>query len=188
VKRIQPVVEGHGDREAVPVLLRRLLHRDEVFDVDVGKPVRWPRSKLRRPEALRQAVALARMQADCAAIPVLFDTDGECPVSLLRELGAAARDAGGGVPVETVFAHREFEAWFLASSEAMGVPPTHEDPETVSGAKERLRDAVRGAYHEVADQPRFAANCDLDAASRSARSFRAFESAVRRLIAAVRGG
>ena len=74
--RIQPVVEGHGEIEAVPVLLRRLLCEAQIFDVDVGRPIRKARSELATEEGLARTIALARLQPNCAAILVLFDGEG----------------------------------------------------------------------------------------------------------------
>ena len=76
--RIQPVVEGHGEIEAVPVLLRRLLCEAQIFDVDVGRPIRKARSELATEEGLARAIALARLQPNCAAILVLFDGEEDC--------------------------------------------------------------------------------------------------------------
>ena len=42
-----PIVEGHGEVGALPVLIRRIAHeRLERFDFNVAKPFRMPRSKI----------------------------------------------------------------------------------------------------------------------------------------------
>ena len=43
---IQPIVEGHGEVAAVPVLLRRMLAEARTTGVDIGKPIRRRRSQL----------------------------------------------------------------------------------------------------------------------------------------------
>ena len=43
---IQPIVEGHGEVGAVPVLLRRFLQDADLFDVKVGNPIRCKRSQI----------------------------------------------------------------------------------------------------------------------------------------------
>ena len=49
------IVEGHGDREAVPVLIRRIAERlDPALVVHVASPIRTSRYKL---EALRKSLA-----------------------------------------------------------------------------------------------------------------------------------
>jgi len=39
-KAIQPIVEGHGEVDAVPLLLRRLLHEAGVYALDINQPHR----------------------------------------------------------------------------------------------------------------------------------------------------
>lgn len=60
---IQPIVEGHGEVDAVPVLLRRLRDEAGAFDLQIGVPIRHTRAQLVREATLRQAVELARRQS-----------------------------------------------------------------------------------------------------------------------------
>ncbi len=53
---IQPIVEGHGEVPAVPVLIRSLARRMNVYNVGVAPPIRRPRSKLIKKDTLEQAV------------------------------------------------------------------------------------------------------------------------------------
>ena len=46
--KIIPIVEGHGEVAAVPVLLRRIAKRLNAYDVQVGKPIRCQRHNLSR--------------------------------------------------------------------------------------------------------------------------------------------
>ena len=62
---IQPIVEGHGEVPAVPVLLRKLAALMAVPFVQVGAPIRSKRSQLAREDGMRQAVAIARAQPGC---------------------------------------------------------------------------------------------------------------------------
>jgi len=41
---IQPIVEGHGEVSAVPVLLRRLRDQAQAFALDINAPIRRKRS------------------------------------------------------------------------------------------------------------------------------------------------
>lgn len=44
---VVPIVEGHGDAAAVPVLLRRLVDAAQAWDaVRIGQPIRCKRSQL----------------------------------------------------------------------------------------------------------------------------------------------
>ena len=45
--RVACVVEGHGERDAVPVLLRRIAQRVAAdAELQIARPIRVPRSKL----------------------------------------------------------------------------------------------------------------------------------------------
>ena len=179
--KIQPVVEGHGEVKAFPVLLRRLIKAAEAWDVGIGAPVRQPRSRLVGREGLRAAVRLARRQPDCCAILILLDGDDDCPAELGPRLRAWAADEAAGRPFEVVIAHREYEAWFLAGLETLcgmsGIPGTaarHPRPEEPRDAKRELerRMGPQGSYLETVHQAAFSARFSLASAWRRSRSFR----------------
>ena len=181
---IQPIVEGHGDVAAVPVLLRRLIEEAQAYRLSVGKPIRQPRGKLVKQDSLRTAVKLALRQRDCGSILVLFDGDDDCPRNLAPTLRTWAREEAGPIPCEVVIAKHEYEAWFLAALDSLGLaggtsPPR--DPEAVRGAKEKLESFMpQESYVEKVDQPRFTAHLDMAAACRC-RSFRQMVTAFGRL-------
>lgn len=55
LERLFPIVEGHGEVEAVPVLLRRLVgHRG----VTVAPAFRLPRTKMTDCQEFRSAIAM----------------------------------------------------------------------------------------------------------------------------------
>lgn len=171
--RIVPIVEGHGEVEAVPVLLRRLA-ADLGTWLDVARPIRIPKGKLVKEGELRRAVQLAgRLSAPGDAILVLLDADEDFPAQLASELRVWASSERGDRRISVVFAKREFEAWFLAAAESLvarkrlatGVTPPA-DPEAVSDAKGWLSRAMGRHYSETLDQPALAAEFDLVAAGR----------------------
>jgi hypothetical protein len=77
---IQPIVEGHGEVEAVPVLLRRMRDRALTYPLDVNPPIRRHRNEFFEEAQVRKAVRLALKQ-DCQAILLIVDGDGDndCP-------------------------------------------------------------------------------------------------------------
>jgi hypothetical protein len=171
------IVEGHGEVEAVPVLLRRLANTlDPALNLQVAQPIRVTKSKLLQPRELERAVELAaRKVGSSGAIFILLDSDEDCPATLGPELLRRARAARSDVSIAVVLAKREFEAWFLAAVESLrgrrGLrtdlePPAQ--PENVQGAKEWLTDHMTagGHYVETLDQPALTAVFDLDAARR----------------------
>ncbi|PKO21594.1 MAG: hypothetical protein CVU38_13910 [Chloroflexi bacterium HGW-Chloroflexi-1] len=179
--RLACIVEGHGEVQAVPVLLRRLASAlDPTLALQVEQPIRITKSKLLQAGELERAVELAaRKVGGGGAILILLDSDEDCPALLGPNLLGRASAVRGDVPISVVLAKHEFEAWFLAAAESLRgrrglrtdlAPPAQ--PETVQGAKEWLADRMTGDRHyvETLDQPALAAIFDL-AAARRADSF-----------------
>lgn len=192
--RIQPIVEGHGEVKAVPVLLRRLRDEMGTFDIEINTPIRSKRSNLVAEESLRRAVRLALLQDQCGAILILFDADDDCPRDLAPRIETIARDAAGTVPCAVVMATREFESWFLASLESLrgnrGIrvdATSHPAPETPRGAKEHLESYMDegSSYSESADQAALTSLFDMGLAYRRCRSFRRMAKAFGELVVAV---
>ncbi len=178
---IQPIVEGHGDEAAVPVLLRRLVAEAQAHNIGVNRPIRQKQSQLLRQESLKQAVRLAQLQRDCGAILILFEAEDDCPKTLGPTLQAWARSEAGPMPCAVALAHREYEAWFLAALESLrgkrgirvdAAPPPN--PEVFRDAKGALEEQmVAGRYYlERVDQPAFSQLFDLKNAYTKSRSFR----------------
>jgi hypothetical protein len=179
---IQTLVEGKGDEESIPILLRRLSEVSGASSLTFARPIRRHRSELVSEPQLRRAIQVAlRQERGCDGILILFDSDKQCPKGLAPKLTAWAADETRGIPCEVVIAHCEFEAWFLGAleslrgrrgilTEAMSVP----EPEEVRGAKEKLSGSMEPGriYKETLDQPALTALFDLAAAHRSCRSFR----------------
>jgi hypothetical protein len=191
---IQPIVEGHGDVKALPVLLRRFRDEAEVWDVDVGRPIRRPRSRLVDEAGVQQAVRLALVQPDCGAVLLLFDGESDCPANLGPTVQAWATAAADGTPCRVVLAHREYEAWFLAAIESLrgrrGIrndAESHPTPENPRGAKEQLEARMQpgATYLETTDQPAFSALFSLPAAYRRSRSFRKLADSFGNLVRAM---
>lgn len=179
--RIQPIVEGHGEVAAVPILLRRLRDEARAFNVEIGRPIRRPVSDLIRKEGIQRAVRLARIQPECGAILVLFDSEDSCPKTLAPRLQRWASEAAVRIPCGVVLAHREYEAWFLASLKSLrGKCGIREDaepfpfPERPRGAKEAVEAQMRppASYDEIIDQPSLTAQFDMAMAYGGSRSFR----------------
>jgi hypothetical protein len=179
------IVEGHGERHAVPLLVRRIAESlpTPVY-VDAPPAIRIPKTRLVRPGELERATKLAMSrvvvsQVAGGGVLVLIDADTDCAAQLGPELLARARSVAGATPVEVVLAVMEFEAWFLAALTSLrgerrirSDAEAPLDPEAIRGAKEALRRqmAPGSAYSSPTDQPGLAAIMDLDAA-RAAPSF-----------------
>jgi hypothetical protein len=179
--RIAAVVEGHGEVQAVPELIRRCASLAGWPSVTVDPVIRQAASKLLRPRELERVVVLAaRKLQGFGGIFVLLDCDDDCPAILGPSLLARVKEARPDMPTSVVLARREYEAWFLGSAASLagrrGLPADlrpHPTPELVRGCKEWLSDQMQQgrAYNEVDDQPALTALFELDAARLSCPSF-----------------
>lgn len=199
---VAPIVEGVGEVEAVPLLIRRIAH--ELFMppklVDVTKPIRIGRGKLLKNGELERAVQLAayHVSGRRGGVLVLIDADDDCPAELGPVLQARAEVAAhGGCQARVVLASSEFEGWFLAAAESLrdcrGLPPDLVPPpfpETVRDAKGWLTDRMPESrvYSPVLDQPALAASMSLAAAVDGSVSFEKFRREILRLLDAAEGG
>ncbi len=192
--KIQPIVEGHGEVKALPVLLRRLIAEAQAWGVQIGRPIRKPRGQLVRETEVKRAVRLALLQKDCRAILILFDGDSDCPAALGPNVREWAAAEAGIVPCEVVISHREYEAWFLASIESLrgyrsirDDAQPHPNPEEPRGAKGHLEDRMHAgvSYLETTDQPALSARFSLADAHRQCRSFRKLASSFGHLLRAM---
>ena len=165
---IQPVVEGEGEEEAVPVLLRRLLSELGVYDVAVGRPIVKDRTLLVREANFKATMEIATLVPGVRAILVLFDSDDDCARNLLPSMTRWANEVTY-LPCAIVLARREYEAWFLAAIESLrgarGIRDNAaypQDPEAKRNAKQALRRFMprNVSYSPRLDQPALSARFD----------------------------
>jgi hypothetical protein len=175
------IVEGHGEVEAVPILIRRVaasLYPE--LSLVIPHPIRVSRSKVVKEGELEREVELAAWNiGGKGAIFVLLDSDDDCPAQLGPELRLRALKARGDLPIAVVLAKCEFEAWFLAAAESLrgkrglnNVLGPPDNPEEIGDAKGWLSRQMTGnrTYSPTADQPGLTAQFDLNQA-RNAASF-----------------
>jgi hypothetical protein len=178
--RIAAIVEGYGECEAVPILIRRVAQAiDPGFVPVVLPPIRVPASRLMKEGEMERSVEFAarKLQGQGGILVVLdCDWDDGCPARDGPVLLKRALDVHKDLPIAVILAKREFEAWFLASAESLrgkhGLPHNLESPaypEDIRGAKEWLSDkmAPGQSYAETTDQPAFAAMFDMGMARRA---------------------
>jgi len=191
---VQPIVEGHGDVQAVPVLLRRLLAEAGVFNIGVGRAIRRRLSELHSEIGVQKAVRLALLQPECACVLFLFDSEDSCPKELAPQILGWARQVAGSTPCYVVLAHREYETWFLAAIESVRGKCGIRDDATLlpdcerrRGAKEALEDYMprNYSYHETTDQARLTAVFDMALAYGRSRSFRQMVQSVGDIVMAL---
>jgi len=175
------MVEGHGEIEAIPLLLRRHLSAVGRHSIQVERPFRIKRHAIVRPGEFERALSTAitlRGGSRAVSVIVILDADDDCPVTLAAGLRQRATTVVPG-SVKVVAATRESEAWILADiehiSHTIGWPlrsSAPSDPEDVRGAKEWLRSNLAGPtpYKPTEHQAKLFAHMRLDAARARARS------------------
>lgn len=180
VIRIGAIVEGHGEVEAVRVLLHRIA-RDVTPHARLDiKVFRARRQKVVQPEELERWIELAaRRTGPEGRILVLLDADKECPAEVGPALLRRARDARSDRVIRVVLAKVEFEAWLIAAARSLagerGLPEglvPHENPEAIRNAKGWLNQRMQpqNSYKSNRELVHLTRRFDLQAA-RSAPSF-----------------
>lgn len=181
---IVPVVEGHGQQQAVRILLTRVVHEllCGPFPV-VLPPIRQPRSKLvAKPQELERAVGLGALklrqqqaQFDAGLVLLLLDADDDPPCELApRLLERMRRD---DVDTSCVLANPEYETWFVAAAPSLVKYLSIDDasqaaPETSRAKKAWIeRHFIGTPYSPPIDQPRLTAAMDLSLCRAGCPSF-----------------
>ncbi len=190
------IVEGQGDVESIPIIVRRIADEMGHHDLVLPRPFRVKRNRIVRPGELERAVRFADMKlretTQGGALLVVLDADDDRPCELGPELLQRLEDAAGHVPSAVVLANQEKEAWFIAAMRSLrgyrGVPADAEPPEDaegIRGAKGWISSITKRPYSEVTDQPGFSSLFSLDEAEERSPSFSKFKRDVVRLLEAV---
>lgn len=163
---IQCIVEGDGEVEALPVLLRRLVPARAVL-----RPWRGKRNRLMKAGELEKVVDFAHRRIGASGtLLVLLDSDEDLPCELGPRLLERIKKCGSVHDVRVVLARHEFEAWFLGAIESLrgkrGIPidaAPVDDPEAIRGAKEALGKLMGRRYSPTTDQPAFSQLFEVEA-------------------------
>ncbi len=202
---IVPIVEGTGEKSALPNLCHKILHEMERYDISVSVPiVAKGKGNITHPGGLEKFLDAAFRDPNCAATLVLLDADDACALRLAESLSKRVNVHGALVPVVIVAAKCEYEAWFLASlptiaGKSIGthfVLPADTvfdgDPEAIQGVKGWITaqlPMVNGrrkvAYNEVEDQLAMTRLIDVTLARNNSRSFRRLCHAIEQIVEAI---
>jgi hypothetical protein len=173
---IAPIVEGHGEVQAVPILLRRLaadatpaaqLHLNPALRVKAG-------SFVNDDAYFKKYLELAARKAKPwpnSCVMILLDCEDDCPGELGPELLDKAKACRSDVTIIVILAYREYETWFLAAARSLrgvcGLPSDldpPDDPELFRDAKGWLSAKMNLRYNESDHQPRLTAAFAFDEA------------------------
>jgi len=192
--KIYPIVEGDGEVDAVPLLLRRYLSEvKQRYDIQVAPSKNaHSRNNLLKPDGLERFLKYADKEPEVLGILLILDTEEQCAKDLAFALSKRARKLSLKYPVVIVCAQCEYEAWFLASLETIK-PHTklidsarYDSPvEERRGVKQWLTSQMPSgkAYKETEDQPAMTSHLDFDLVRPKSRSFRRLEHAIDELLA-----
>lgn len=181
---IVPIVEGHGEVAAVPILLKRIA-KAEGRRIVVENPFRIKSASFLndldyRKKAVGAAANKARLKN--GHVLVLLDCDQDmggkrqaCPAVLGPRLSQQLCILRPDVNIYVTLAHKEYESWFLASLTSLqgigGIPNNASylsEPEAVRGAKERLSALMGRKYkHDDELQTLFTEKMSLNEARRA---------------------
>jgi hypothetical protein len=191
MRSIVTFMEGEGDEAAVPILLSRILHKLGRYDLNANRTIRV-HSLANFAKRLDDFLRYVEQDPNCAGALVLLDLDDECPRTAAHELAERLRAYNATFPIAVVFAHREYEAWFLASMWSLslnaGISKQRVD---YTGEPEDRRDAKGWisqqmghgrAYKERINQAQFTRKMSMRRAYKRSRSFRRLCAAVLELI------
>ena len=180
MSRIIAIVEGDGEVEAVPLLIRRISSEvSPLTPLDVFRPIRVRRQQVLKEGELERYVNLGAVRVgDGGCILILLDANGDCPAELGPTILHRARAARPDRHIEVILAKCEYETWFIAAVESVadkrGISPdlsVPQDPESLRGAKEWLCNRMSRPYRPTADQAALTALFDMVAARERSPSF-----------------
>lgn len=199
---IVPIVEGDGEIEAVPLLLRRLLwEKLGRYDWRVKPPKNAHGcGSLTSSEGIERFVRYA-LSEQCHGILILIDRDAirslsdserppeDCVADFARYIGKRVSAINPSVPVAIVVACHEYEAWIVASIESMGIPGADAYQGDVEGLRSpkgwiNARLPQGKQYKETIDQVKMTAKMDLALVETQSRSFRRLQNALEQILRA----
>ena len=189
---VAPIVEGHGEVEALPALLHRIAISVGVEGtLRVNPPIRVKSgSFLHDHDYFRKQVALAAAKAAQAGgtVLILLDCEDDCPATLGPVLLQRAKAVRGDVVVIVALAYREYETWFITAARSLrglrGLPHDLDPPpvpEKIRDAKGWLGARMAFGYDPVIHQLEFSRRFDLEEA-RANPSFNRFYQHTRKLL------
>jgi len=147
------LVEGHGEKEAVPNLLNRLWQDLELPPLTWAEPIRC--QNLHIEQGVRQGCENVRRKRDASALLLIRDEDDRCPRDEGPRVAGWVRELDLPFPSAVVLLYREYEVLFLPCVHLMAGRPLQDplgtvrpglvqetrfekDPESVRGVKEWL--------------------------------------------------
>ena len=208
--KLVPIVEGDGEVDAVPVLLRRLLFEErQQYDWQVLKPKNAHGcGGLTTTGGIERFVRHALKEDGCSGVLVLIDGDAvrrlaktdrpkdDCSPAFAKLLARRVQAIHPPVPVVIVVVRWEYEAWFLASVETIAGQEIKGHPGLVATARYygdvesegsptgwiEARFPAGWKYSETQDQAPLTGLLDFGLVEQRSRSFRRLKNALQQIL------
>ena len=188
-----PIVEGDGEEATLrPLIYNVIASSGGAVYPTIARPYRVPWGSLvNKPGELERHADIAiRIAGAQARLLLLLDADDRCPADLGPALYQRLTARFPNRHISVSVANREYESWFIASSESIAVHvrsntivKVPQNIEAIRGAKEWLRDNVlKRGYKETADQAPFSSYIDVPLARSRSQSFDRFCREIERLM------
>lgn len=206
MKRIVLFVEGEGEANALPRLVKQLLTEQKAWDTvsldkdvfRVGQVNKLVKEQFRE---WKRKLAASLKRRNVGGVLLVLDGDVEkvgasafCAAIVARSLANEALAVGGGgtFSVAVVFARQEYESWLIAGVESLAgqrlldgrlIAPDAKAPvgdleESPRDAKRWFNKVIEGGYKPTRDQAELTDLVDLQIIrERKLRSFRRLEAA-----------
>jgi hypothetical protein len=183
---IAPIVEGHGEVQAVPVLLRRLAQTlPAAPGLQVNPPIRVKAGSFLNDQTyFYRFIELASQKARLhpkSCVLILLDCEDDCPARQGPDLLNRAQQVRPDIHFLVILAYREYETWFLAAARSLrgtsGLPADLEppvNPESIRDAKGWLSRQMPTGYNEPNHQPRLTAQFSFEEGKQVPSFARAF--------------
>lgn len=189
MRRLLPIVEGHGELSAVPLLIRNILLAQGIYNV-----LPLPARRYGEYPSVAKGfdnLFLAAIKESAAILWVMdFDSKAyDCPISEAQKLLARAATLRPNWPLKIAFLVKEYETLFLideAASRAVfpDIPSKFsfpEHPEDIRDAKgwlSKARPSSGAAYKETVHQAKITAHLNFDLLRARSRDFAHLERAI----------
>lgn len=184
------ILEGAGDKDAVPELIRKLAHQHGIFDLSiVPHPIIHQNiPKLRAGEELERFVQYGLMR-DGDSLLLLLDCDDLCAKDEVHAFAERVRKQNPIKKVGVAFFNSEYESLFITcldliaerypdygwNLEGWNADEAHEEIVGAKGYISRHMKHAR-AYKATRDQVKVTSALDFDRLREKSRSFRHLES------------
>ncbi len=171
--RIALIVEGYGDRDAVPAVVRKYLYSVGEYEIAPGKPLNAKgRGNLTKEGQLEKFVLQAVREPGAGGVLVVLDAESDPACELGPALLGRAAGAAAPLPARVCLAVRKFENWIAASDLQDPRWDPGEAGYEAGGADAAIRAwSPTGVYSKTAMQAGFAATLELSLVRERCPSF-----------------